>query len=156
MLLADGALRTLRVSVADECPALPEQRACSADPYELSGRGLHLVRSLTHRFGAAPHERGGKTGLVRAGLRRVTAARREPFAPTDPALLDYTDAQIAGLIRELQQRGEKFGLRWGSARTNGGSVDGHALVKFGNAPVSTLLNLLALVGQAEGNGTWES
>ncbi|WP_035847170.1 ATP-binding protein [Kitasatospora azatica] len=59
-LLADRALRTLRVSVADDSPALPEQRTRSADPYELSGRGLHLVRSLTHRFGAAPHRRGGK------------------------------------------------------------------------------------------------
>ncbi|GAA2268678.1 MULTISPECIES: ATP-binding protein [Kitasatospora] len=56
VLLAD---RTLRVSVADNSPDLPEQRA-SADPYELSGRGLHLVRSLTHRFGAAPRKRGGK------------------------------------------------------------------------------------------------
>ncbi|MDH6144527.1 serine/threonine-protein kinase RsbW [Kitasatospora sp. GP30] len=54
------ALRTLRVSVADDSPTLPEQRS-SADPYELSGRGLHLVRSLTHRFGAAPRKHGGKS-----------------------------------------------------------------------------------------------
>lgn len=40
--------------------ASAEQRTRTADPYELSGRGLHLVRSLTHRFGAAPHKRGGK------------------------------------------------------------------------------------------------
>ncbi|MCX4747774.1 ATP-binding protein [Kitasatospora sp. NBC_01287] len=60
VLLADRAFRTLRVSVADGSPALPELRTRSADPYELSGRGLHLVRSLTHRFGADPHERGGK------------------------------------------------------------------------------------------------
>ncbi len=59
VLLTDRRLRTLRVSVADESPTLPEQRS-SADPYELSGRGLHLVRSLTHRFGAAPRKRGGK------------------------------------------------------------------------------------------------
>ncbi|GAA1987228.1 ATP-binding protein [Kitasatospora viridis] len=53
--------RTLRVSVADDSPHLPDQRtACSADPYELSGRGLHLVRSLTHRFGTAPRKHGGK------------------------------------------------------------------------------------------------
>ncbi|MFE9424591.1 ATP-binding protein [Kitasatospora sp. NPDC006697] len=50
--------RTLRVSVADESPVLPEQRTGSADPYELSGRGLHLVQSLTHRFGTAPAKRG--------------------------------------------------------------------------------------------------
>ncbi|MFJ9953044.1 ATP-binding protein [Kitasatospora sp. NPDC091207] len=49
--------RTLRVSVADDSPTLPEPRT-SADPYELSGRGLHLVRSLTHRFGADPRKNG--------------------------------------------------------------------------------------------------
>ncbi|MGW4897880.1 ATP-binding protein [Kitasatospora sp. NPDC004240] len=56
-LLAD---RTLRVSVADDSPVLPEppEPPAPADPYELSGRGLHLVRSLTHRFGAAPRKRG--------------------------------------------------------------------------------------------------
>ncbi|MEU6233258.1 ATP-binding protein [Kitasatospora sp. NPDC047058] len=52
--------RTLRVSVADDSPAFPEPRL-SADPYELSGRGLHLVRSLTHRFGADPRKHGGKS-----------------------------------------------------------------------------------------------
>ncbi|MGV9267114.1 ATP-binding protein [Kitasatospora sp. NPDC003701] len=49
--------RTLRVSVTDDSPELPEQRT-SADPYELSGRGLHLVRSLTHRFGTDPRKCG--------------------------------------------------------------------------------------------------
>ncbi|WP_395295087.1 ATP-binding protein [Kitasatospora hibisci] len=49
--------RTVRVSVADDNPLFPEPRT-PADPYELSGRGLFLVRSLTHRFGAAPRERG--------------------------------------------------------------------------------------------------
>ncbi len=51
------ANHTLRVSVSDDNPDLPEERPCS-DPYELSGRGLHLVRSLTHRFGAAPRRTG--------------------------------------------------------------------------------------------------
>ncbi|MFG3056165.1 ATP-binding protein [Kitasatospora sp. NPDC048239] len=51
------ATRTLRVSVADGSPKLPEPRT-SADPYELSGRGLHLVRSLTDRFGASPRKNG--------------------------------------------------------------------------------------------------
>ncbi|MEU1419412.1 ATP-binding protein [Kitasatospora sp. NPDC005751] len=51
------ANRTLRVSVADDSPTLPEQRT-SADPYELSGRGIHLVRSLTHRFGADARKDG--------------------------------------------------------------------------------------------------
>ncbi|MFJ9946267.1 ATP-binding protein [Kitasatospora sp. NPDC091207] len=49
--------RTLRVSVADDSPVLPEPRT-STDPYELSGRGLHLVRCLTHRFGADPRKNG--------------------------------------------------------------------------------------------------
>jgi anti-sigma regulatory factor (Ser/Thr protein kinase) len=52
--------RTLRVSVADDSPALPEQRTCAAELLDVSGRGLHLVRELTHRFGVAPHKRGGK------------------------------------------------------------------------------------------------
>ncbi|MFI6844511.1 ATP-binding protein [Kitasatospora sp. NBC_00085] len=51
------ATRTLRVSVADDSPELPEPHV-SADTYELSGRGLHLVRSLTHRFGASPRKNG--------------------------------------------------------------------------------------------------
>ncbi|MEU6233696.1 ATP-binding protein [Kitasatospora sp. NPDC047058] len=57
VVLVLSADRTVRVSVADDNPTLPEPRL-SADPYELSGRGLHLVRSLTHRFGAAPRKRG--------------------------------------------------------------------------------------------------
>ncbi|SDT78885.1 Anti-sigma regulatory factor (Ser/Thr protein kinase) [Streptomyces sp. TLI_053] len=47
----------LRVSVADGCPNLPEQRTADG-PYALSGRGLHLVRSLTDRFGADPRRSG--------------------------------------------------------------------------------------------------
>lgn len=54
VVLAD---RTLRVSVSDDSPELPEERPCS-DPYEVSGRGLHLVRNLTHRFGTAPRKAG--------------------------------------------------------------------------------------------------
>ncbi|SDT72889.1 Anti-sigma regulatory factor (Ser/Thr protein kinase) [Streptomyces sp. TLI_053] len=41
----------LRVSVCDDCPDLPSPRV-SADPYAVSGRGLHLVRALTDRVGA--------------------------------------------------------------------------------------------------------
>ena len=54
VVLANGMLR---VSVSDDSPDLPEEQPCS-DPYELSGRGLHLVRNLTHRFGAAPRKAG--------------------------------------------------------------------------------------------------
>lgn len=62
VVLLDGLLR---VSVSDGSPHFPEPRACAdpaadacADPYATSGRGLHLVRSLTHRFGAAARKRG--------------------------------------------------------------------------------------------------
>ncbi|MGA5818401.1 ATP-binding protein [Kitasatospora sp. NPDC094028] len=47
----------LRVSVRDDSPVLPEART-SADPLALSGRGLHLVQSLTHRFGADLRKHG--------------------------------------------------------------------------------------------------
>ncbi|MFE2110287.1 ATP-binding protein [Kitasatospora sp. NPDC059463] len=36
---------------------LPEPRT-PADPYALSGRGLHLVQALTHRFGTTPTKTG--------------------------------------------------------------------------------------------------
>ncbi|MFE9422372.1 hypothetical protein ACFYNO_05330 [Kitasatospora sp. NPDC006697] len=74
----------------------------------------------------------------------------KPLSPADPATLAYTDAEITGLLRELHQRGQGLGLLWGSARTNG-TVNGHILVNFGNAPVSTLLNLLDLVRRTEGS-----
>jgi hypothetical protein len=60
---------------------------------------------------------------------------------------EHTEAQVTELIRELQRKGAELGLFWGSARTNG-TVNGHVLVNFGNAPVSTLLNLLALIDEA--------
>ncbi|MEU8513324.1 ATP-binding protein [Kitasatospora sp. NPDC048722] len=47
---------TLRVSVADESPTLPEQRPLP----ELaeSGRGLQLVAGLSRRWGVDPQQRG--------------------------------------------------------------------------------------------------
>ncbi|WBP89599.1 ATP-binding protein [Kitasatospora cathayae] len=47
----------LRVSVSDENPVFPTQRE-DPDPYAVTGRGLHLVRSLTHRFGTEPRKTG--------------------------------------------------------------------------------------------------
>ncbi|MFJ2576046.1 ATP-binding protein [Kitasatospora aureofaciens] len=47
---------TLRVSVADESPKLPEQRTPA--PLAESGRGLQLVEGLTHRWGVDPQKRG--------------------------------------------------------------------------------------------------
>ncbi|SDT74929.1 Anti-sigma regulatory factor (Ser/Thr protein kinase) [Streptomyces sp. TLI_053] len=49
--------RVLRVSVCDDSPVLPEARN-PADLYALSGRGLHLVRALTDRFGATSNKHG--------------------------------------------------------------------------------------------------
>ncbi|MFD5087511.1 ATP-binding protein [Kitasatospora sp. NPDC058406] len=49
--------RTLRVCVCDDSPTLPES-PFSSGPFEVSGRGLHLVRALTHRFGADPTKNG--------------------------------------------------------------------------------------------------
>ncbi|MEV7020537.1 ATP-binding protein [Kitasatospora sp. NPDC093558] len=46
----------LRVTVCDESPTIPEPRL--APDFAESGRGLHLVRSLTHRFGADPRKQG--------------------------------------------------------------------------------------------------
>ncbi|GAA1383365.1 hypothetical protein GCM10009639_03570 [Kitasatospora putterlickiae] len=50
--------RTLRVSVCDDCPDLLPEPRTPADPYALSGRGLHLVQALTHRFGTTPTKTG--------------------------------------------------------------------------------------------------
>ncbi|MFF3005114.1 ATP-binding protein [Kitasatospora sp. NPDC057940] len=48
----------LRVSVCDDSQTLPPEPCAPVDPYALSGRGLHLVRSLTHRFGADLRKQG--------------------------------------------------------------------------------------------------
>ncbi|MDH6706343.1 serine/threonine-protein kinase RsbW [Kitasatospora sp. MAA19] len=50
--------RRLRVSVCDDSQTLPPEPRAPADPYALSGRGLHLVRSLTHRFGTDLRKQG--------------------------------------------------------------------------------------------------
>ncbi|MGE7437174.1 hypothetical protein [Kitasatospora sp. NPDC001175] len=69
---------------------------------------------------------------------------------------DYTDSQVTALLRELHERGRPFGVLWGSASTNG-VVNNHILVNFGNASVSTVLNLLDLLRDAEEGGeAWES
>ncbi|MGW4893038.1 hypothetical protein ACWEQL_12365 [Kitasatospora sp. NPDC004240] len=86
----------------------------------------------------------------------MSAVRREPIAPDDPRMRDYTDAQVTVLLRELHERGRPFGLRWGSATTVNGAVDGRLLVDFGNAPLATLLNLLHLLRDTEGGPAWES
>ncbi|MCC9307969.1 hypothetical protein LN042_12850 [Kitasatospora sp. RB6PN24] len=82
-------------------------------------------------------------------------ARREPIASDSPEAHAYTEAQVDRLIRRLQERGSSSGLLWGSARTNG-TANGRVLVNFGNAPVSTLLNLLNLLNlptDAEAKGS---
>ncbi|MFD4658276.1 ATP-binding protein [Kitasatospora sp. NPDC058444] len=49
--------RVLRVSVSDGNPLLPVERD-DPDLYAVTGRGLCLVRSLTHRSGAEPRKSG--------------------------------------------------------------------------------------------------
>ncbi|MGW3076811.1 MULTISPECIES: ATP-binding protein [unclassified Kitasatospora] len=48
----------LRVSVADNSPVIPEDVHLPVDPLAVSGRGLFLVRALTHRFGAEARKHG--------------------------------------------------------------------------------------------------
>ncbi|AUY52314.1 hypothetical protein [Streptomyces sp. CB01881] len=66
---------------------------------------------------------------------------RAPIAPDDPRMRAYTEVQVMALLAELHERGKKSGIVWPSATTDS-IVDGRVLIRFGNAPVSTLLNLL--------------
>ncbi|MEV7185579.1 hypothetical protein [Kitasatospora sp. NPDC093102] len=76
----------------------------------------------------------------------------EPVAPDDPRMRDYTRPQITALLGELHRLGLPYGLLWGSACAGETILDGRLLVDFGNAPVSTLLNLLQLLRNLEGSG----
>ncbi|MFJ9445269.1 hypothetical protein ACIRRH_25890 [Kitasatospora sp. NPDC101235] len=76
---------------------------------------------------------------------------REPAAPDDPRMRDYTAPHITALLGELHRRGMPYGLLWGSASAGESTLDGRILVDFGNAPVSTLLNLLHLLRDIEGS-----
>ncbi|WP_030241683.1 hypothetical protein [Streptomyces sp. NRRL S-350] len=79
---------------------------------------------------------------------------RDPIAPDDPRLRDYTGAHITALLGELHRRGMPHGLLWGSASAGETTLDGRILVDFGNAPVSTLLNLLHLLRDLERDEPW--
>ncbi|MFF7593292.1 hypothetical protein ACFZCK_38060 [Kitasatospora purpeofusca] len=68
-----------------------------------------------------------------------------PIDPHDPYLRTYTEPEVTALLRELHERGVPLGLRWGSVSVSDPTIDGRLLVDFGDAPVSTLLNLLALL-----------
>ncbi|MFF2657983.1 hypothetical protein ACFVUH_11530 [Kitasatospora sp. NPDC058032] len=65
-----------------------------------------------------------------------------PLTPHDPYLRTYTEPEIASLLRELHERGEPFGIRWGSA-----TVDG-TTVHLGDTTLATFLNLLELLRRA--------
>ncbi|MER7755802.1 hypothetical protein [Kitasatospora sp. NPDC097643] len=80
---------------------------------------------------------------------------RLPVAPDDVRVREYTEQQVATLLGELRRRGRAYGLLWGSAGVSGATIEGRLLVDFGNAPVSTLLNLLHLLRDAERNEAWE-
>lgn len=72
------------------------------------------------------------------------SGHREPVAPADPRMRTYTEAEVVALLAELHEHGKKFGIVWPSATTDS-VVDGRVLVRFGNAPLSTVLNLLNLL-----------
>ncbi|MFD7453131.1 hypothetical protein [Kitasatospora sp. NPDC059827] len=67
-----------------------------------------------------------------------------PIEPGHPLMRTYTELEVGYLLVELAERGRKFGLLWPSATTDS-VVDGRVLVRFGNAPASTVVNLLALL-----------
>ncbi|MFE6747190.1 hypothetical protein ACFVGM_15150 [Kitasatospora purpeofusca] len=67
-----------------------------------------------------------------------------PIEPHDPRVRTYSEAEVEALLLELHERGKALGIVWPSATTDG-MVDGRVLVRFGNAPTATLLNLLALL-----------
>ncbi|CAN3982727.1 hypothetical protein [Kitasatospora purpeofusca] len=71
-----------------------------------------------------------------------------PVDPHDPYLRTYTEPEVTALLLELHERGRPLGLRWGSAAVAEPTIDGRLLVDFGDAPVSTLLNLLTLLREA--------
>ncbi|KOV12292.1 hypothetical protein ADK60_31675 [Streptomyces sp. XY431] len=68
-----------------------------------------------------------------------------PIDPHDPYLRTYTEPEVTALLLELHERGAPLGLRWGSVAVSDPTIDGRLLVNFGDAPVSTLLNLLTLL-----------
>ncbi|MBD0671227.1 hypothetical protein [Streptomyces sp. CBMA156] len=74
-----------------------------------------------------------------------------PIDPADPALLHLTPRQVAELIVELRTEGRKFGLLWPSAVPGDIDLRGRRLVDVGNIPVSTLINLLALLREFRRN-----
>ncbi|MFJ4092359.1 hypothetical protein ACIPYS_12335 [Kitasatospora sp. NPDC089913] len=72
-----------------------------------------------------------------------------PIDPHDRILRTCTEPEVTALLRELHERGRPLGLRWGSAAVSERTIDGRLLVDFGDAPVSTLLNLLTLLREAD-------
>ncbi|MFJ9692712.1 hypothetical protein [Kitasatospora sp. NPDC101183] len=74
--------------------------------------------------------------------------RRYPMKPSDPRLRSFTHDHVRSLLAELHERGAKFGLVWPSTTTDQ-TLDGQVLVCFNTAPLSTLVNLLTLLLDAD-------
>ncbi|MFB8236076.1 hypothetical protein ACFC58_05940 [Kitasatospora purpeofusca] len=74
----------------------------------------------------------------------MSAPDRLPIGPHDPCIRSIGEPEVEALLAELHELGREFGIVWPSATTEG-VVDGRVLVRFGNAPTATLLNLLALL-----------
>lgn len=85
----------------------------------------------------------------------ISSRRRYPIKPGDPKLRDFTEDHVRSLLSELHERGRKFGLVWPSSATDR-TIDGCVLVCFNTAPLSTLLNLLTLLLDADRETTCDS
>ncbi|MFI6156099.1 hypothetical protein ACIBCA_25825 [Kitasatospora sp. NPDC051170] len=68
-----------------------------------------------------------------------------PIQPMDPALNHLGRAEIIELLVELRAVSREFGLLWPSAKPGERALDGRVLVNLGNVPVSTVINLLAVL-----------
>ncbi|MGW7449176.1 hypothetical protein [Kitasatospora sp. NPDC054795] len=74
----------------------------------------------------------------------MTADHRRPTGPADAIMHTCTEPEVTSLLDELRERGRKFGLIWPALATDR-VIDGRVLVRFGAAPASTVLNLLAIL-----------
>ncbi|MFJ9692767.1 hypothetical protein [Kitasatospora sp. NPDC101183] len=68
-----------------------------------------------------------------------------PIRPGDPAFERLSRAEIFQLIVELRSASREFGLLWPSAKPGERTLNGRVLVNLGNVPVSTVVNLLAVL-----------
>ncbi|MFJ9694141.1 hypothetical protein [Kitasatospora sp. NPDC101183] len=68
-----------------------------------------------------------------------------PIHPTDPALVYLSRREITELIVDLRVEGREFGALWPCATPGTADMNGVRLVNLGVVPVSTVVNLLAVL-----------